>query len=86
MQFNRGTSAMQHYVGLRPMFDVEVMNEDARVVLGDQGSLPSPSNVSRGLSALYKEITGVEKLNLAMRSETEKGGTLFSFCYLNLLI
>ncbi|KAL3497683.1 hypothetical protein ACH5RR_040415 [Cinchona calisaya] len=56
-QFNRGTSAMQHYVGLRPMFDVEVMNEDARLVHGDQGSQPSPSNVARGLSSLYKEIT-----------------------------
>ncbi|XP_075520821.1 exocyst complex component SEC10b-like [Primulina tabacum] len=56
-QFNRGTSAMQHYVGLRPMFDVEVMNEDAKLVLGDSGSQPSPSNAARGLSALYKEIT-----------------------------
>ncbi|CAI9095527.1 OLC1v1031508C2 [Oldenlandia corymbosa var. corymbosa] len=56
-QFNRGTSAMQHYVGLRPMFDVEVMNEDAKIVIGDQGSLPSPSNVARGLSSLYKDIT-----------------------------
>ncbi|KAL2231531.1 exocyst complex component SEC10b [Sesamum indicum] len=56
-QFNRGTSAMQHYVGLRPMFDLEVMNEDARLVLGDPGSQPSPSNVARGLSSLYKEIT-----------------------------
>lgn len=60
MQFNRGTSAMQHYVGLRPMFDVEVMNEDARVVLGDQDSQPSPSNVARGLSSLYREITGIK--------------------------
>ncbi|KAK4405173.1 Exocyst complex component SEC10b [Sesamum angolense] len=56
-QFNRGTSAMQHYVGLRPMFDLEVMNADARLVLGDPGSQPSPSNVARGLSSLYKEIT-----------------------------
>ncbi|KAH6813435.1 exocyst complex component sec10 [Perilla frutescens var. frutescens] len=56
-QFNRGNSAMQHYVGLRPMFDLEVMNEDARLVLGDPGSQPSPSNVARGLSSLYKEIT-----------------------------
>ncbi|PWA91580.1 exocyst complex component sec10 [Artemisia annua] len=56
-QFNRGTSAMQHYVGLRPMFDVEVMNADSRLVLGDQDSLPSPSNVARALSSLYKEIT-----------------------------
>ncbi|XP_021887779.1 exocyst complex component SEC10b [Carica papaya] len=57
-QFNRGTSAMQHYVATRPMFiDVEVMNADTRLVLGDQASQPSPSNVARGLSSLYKEIT-----------------------------
>ncbi|XVF88163.1 hypothetical protein PTKIN_Ptkin19aG0028300 [Pterospermum kingtungense] len=57
-QFNRGTSAMQHYVATRPMFiDVEVMNSDTRLVLGDQGSQASPSNVARGLSSLYKEIT-----------------------------
>ncbi|KAL6553731.1 Exocyst complex component 5 [Orobanche minor] len=43
-------------VGLRPMFDLEVMNEDARLVLGDPGSQPSPSNVACGLSSLYKEI------------------------------
>lgn len=50
---------MQHYVATRPMFiDVEVMNSDIRLVLGDSGSLPSPSNVARGLSSLYKEITG----------------------------
>ncbi|XP_058076178.1 exocyst complex component SEC10b-like isoform X2 [Magnolia sinica] len=57
-QFNRGTSAMQHYVASRPMFiDVEVMNADTRLVLGDQGLQAGPSNVARGLSALYKEIT-----------------------------
>ncbi|KAJ4908477.1 Exocyst complex component SEC10 [Raphanus sativus] len=57
-QFNRGTSAMQHYVATRPMFiDVEVMNSDIRLVLGDDGSLPSPNNVARGLSSLYKQIT-----------------------------
>ncbi|KAJ4843879.1 Exocyst complex component S10b [Turnera subulata] len=57
-QFNRGTSAMQHYVATRPMFiDVEIMNADTRLVLGDQGSQASPNNVSRGLSSLYKEIT-----------------------------
>nr|DAD48679.1 TPA_asm: hypothetical protein HUJ06_018616 [Nelumbo nucifera] len=57
-QFNRGTSAMQHYVATRPMFiDVEIMNADARLVLGDQGSQASPSNVARGLSSVYKEIT-----------------------------
>ncbi|XP_061340848.1 exocyst complex component SEC10b [Gastrolobium bilobum] len=57
-QFNRGTSAMQHYVATRPMFiDVEVMNADSRLVLGDQAAQASPSNVARGLSSLYKEIT-----------------------------
>ncbi|KAK4804121.1 hypothetical protein SAY86_003938 [Trapa natans] len=57
-QFNRGTSAMQHYVATRPMFiDVEVMNADSRLVLGDNGSQVSPNNVARGLSSLYKEIT-----------------------------
>ncbi|KAF9594498.1 hypothetical protein IFM89_031616 [Coptis chinensis] len=57
-QFNRGTSAMQHYVRTRPMFmDVEVMNTDTRLVLGDQGAQSTPSNVARGLSSLYKEIT-----------------------------
>ncbi|XP_012440442.1 exocyst complex component SEC10b [Gossypium raimondii] len=57
-QFNRGSSAMQHYVATRPMFiDVEIMNSDTRLVLGDQGSQASPSNVARGLSSLYKEIT-----------------------------
>lgn len=64
MQFNRGTSAMQHYVATRPMFiDVEVMNADVRLVLGDQGSQASPSNVARGLASLYKEITGLEDQN-----------------------
>ncbi|KAL8114109.1 exocyst complex component SEC10b [Apium graveolens] len=56
-QFNKGTSAMQHYVGLRPMFDVEVMNSDTAMLLGDQDSQPSSSHVSRGLSSLYKDIT-----------------------------
>ncbi|KAK3428597.1 hypothetical protein EUGRSUZ_E00099 [Eucalyptus grandis] len=57
-QFNRGTSAMQHYVATRPMFiDVEVMNADTRLVLGEHNSQVSPSNVARGLSSLYKEIT-----------------------------
>lgn len=50
---------MQHYVATRPMFiDVEVMDADARLVLGDQVSQASPSNVARGLSSLYKGITG----------------------------
>ncbi|XP_057523823.1 exocyst complex component SEC10b [Amaranthus tricolor] len=56
-QFNRGSSAMQHYVATRPMFiDVEIMNADNRLVLGEQGSQANPSNVARGLSSLYKEI------------------------------
>ncbi|XP_021771292.1 exocyst complex component SEC10b-like [Chenopodium quinoa] len=56
-QFNRGSSAMQHYVATRPMFiDVEIMSADSRLVLGDQGSQANPSNVARGLSSLYKEI------------------------------
>ncbi|XP_015058010.1 exocyst complex component SEC10b-like [Solanum pennellii] len=55
-QFNRGTSAMQHYVGLRPMFDIAVMNADAKLVLGDEGAQPSPSNVAHGLSSMFKEI------------------------------
>ncbi|KAG6408991.1 hypothetical protein SASPL_132019 [Salvia splendens] len=61
LQFNRGTSVMQHYVGLRPMFDLEVMNADVQVVLGDSGSQPIPSNVGQGLSSLYKEITDTVK-------------------------
>jgi hypothetical protein len=61
LQFNRGTSAMQHYVATRPMFiDVEVMNADTRLVVGDQVAQASPSNVARGLSSLYKEITGLK--------------------------
>ncbi|KAK7275490.1 hypothetical protein RIF29_16609 [Crotalaria pallida] len=53
-----GTSAMQHYVATRPMFiDVEIMNADTRLVLGDQAEEASPSDVARGLSSLYKEIT-----------------------------
>lgn len=56
-QFNRGSSAMQHYVATRPMFiDVEIMNADNRLVLGEEGSPPSPTDVARGLSTLYKEI------------------------------
>ncbi|KAI3746449.1 hypothetical protein L6452_08883 [Arctium lappa] len=56
-QFNRGTSAMQRYVALRPMFDVEVMNEDSCLVLGDQDSIPNPDDVSLELSKLYRQIT-----------------------------
>ncbi|XP_019418705.1 PREDICTED: exocyst complex component SEC10-like [Lupinus angustifolius] len=57
-QFNRGTSAMQHYVATRPMFiDVEIMNADTRLVLGEQAVQASPGDVARGLSSLYREIT-----------------------------
>ena len=51
---------MQHYVAARPMFiDVEIMNADTKLVLGDQAAHASPRNVARGLSSLYKEITGL---------------------------
>ncbi|XP_078436856.1 exocyst complex component sec10 [Wolffia australiana] len=57
-QFNRGTSAMQHYVASRPMFiDVEVMDSDFKLVRGDQGPQAGTTNIARGLSAFYKEIT-----------------------------
>lgn len=57
-QFNRGTSAMQHYVASRPMFiDVEVMSKDSNLVLGDQGLQAGTTYIARGLSTLYKEIT-----------------------------
>ncbi|XP_008807526.1 exocyst complex component 5 [Phoenix dactylifera] len=65
-QFNRGTSAMQHYVASRPMFiDVEVMNADIKLVLGDQGLQAGSSNISRGLSTLYKEITETVRKEVA---------------------
>lgn len=54
---------MQHYVGLRPMFDLEVMNADVKVVLGEPGSQPNPSHVGQGLSSLYNEITGMKTPN-----------------------
>ncbi|KAK9910359.1 hypothetical protein M0R45_034325 [Rubus argutus] len=48
---------MQHYAATRPMFiDVEVINADTRLVLGDEGSQANPNNVSRELFSLYKEI------------------------------
>lgn len=63
MQFNRGTSAMQHYVASRPMFiDVEVMNEDIQVVLGDQGLQSSTTQIARGLSTLYKGMAGMKRI------------------------
>ncbi|KAF0888670.1 hypothetical protein E2562_016471 [Oryza meyeriana var. granulata] len=56
-QFNRGTSAMQHYVTTRPMFiDVEIMNTDIQVVLGDEGPQADSISIAEGLSILYKEI------------------------------
>ncbi|WVZ89663.1 hypothetical protein U9M48_036037 [Paspalum notatum var. saurae] len=56
-QFNRGTSAMQHYVATRPMFiDVEIMNTDIQVVLGDEGLEADSNIIADGLSTLYKEI------------------------------
>ncbi|XP_021301728.1 exocyst complex component 5 isoform X2 [Sorghum bicolor] len=56
-QFNRGTSAMQHYVATRPMFiDVEIMNTDIQVVLGDEGLQADCNSIADGLSELYKEI------------------------------
>lgn len=63
---------MQHYVGLRPMFDLEVMNADANLVLGDPGSLPNPSNVARGLTTLYKEITGLNDSMCFMKGVVSK--------------
>ncbi|KAL2951593.1 hypothetical protein AAZX31_19G061500 [Glycine max] len=66
VQFNRGKSAMQHYVAARPMFiDVEIMNADTKLVLGDQAAQASPSNVVRGLSSLYKEITDIVRKEVA---------------------
>ncbi|KAF8725448.1 hypothetical protein HU200_019970 [Digitaria exilis] len=57
LRFNRGTSAMQHYVATRPMFiDVEIMNTDIQVVLGDEGLQADSSYIADGLSTLYKEI------------------------------
>ncbi|RZR87164.1 hypothetical protein BHM03_00014522 [Ensete ventricosum] len=67
LQFNRGTSAMQHYVASRPMFiDVEVMNTDINLVLGDQGLQAGSNNIARGLSTLYKEITDIRSFKRLM--------------------
>lgn len=54
---------MQHYVGLRPMFDVEVMNEDSRLVLGDPDSTPNHEDVNIALSERYKQIIGMDFFN-----------------------
>ena len=54
---------MQHYVATRPMFiDVEIMNTDIQVVLGDDGPEADSSTIEEGLSILYKEIAGIYKL------------------------
>lgn len=64
LQFNRGTSAMQHYVATRPMFiDVEIMTTDIQVVLGDEGLEADCNNIADGLSTLYKEIAGIYVLH-----------------------
>uniref|UniRef100_A0A0E0BQT7 Exocyst complex component Sec10 n=1 Tax=Oryza glumipatula TaxID=40148 RepID=A0A0E0BQT7_9ORYZ len=56
-QFNRGTSAMQHYVATRPMFiDVDIMSIDIQVVLGEEGPQADHICIAEGLSVLYKEI------------------------------
>ncbi|TVU51544.1 hypothetical protein EJB05_02979 [Eragrostis curvula] len=61
-QFNRGTSAMQHYVATRPMFiDVEIMNTDIQVVLGDEGLQADSDSIADGLSTLYREIADTVK-------------------------
>lgn len=50
---------MQHYVASRPMFiDVEIMNSDTILVLGNLGLQAAASNIASGLSSLYREITG----------------------------
>jgi hypothetical protein len=51
---------MQHYVATRPMFiDVDIMNTDIQVVLGDEGLQADSNYIADGLSTLYKEIAGV---------------------------
>ncbi|RZC57699.1 hypothetical protein C5167_005001 [Papaver somniferum] len=56
--FHRGVSAIQQYILTRPMLmDAEVMNVDAILGAGDLILQVSPSNVSRGLALLYKEIS-----------------------------
>ena len=73
---------MQHYVATRPMFiDVEVMNADTRSVLGDQGAQASPSNVARGLSSLYKEITGLKDCHSSLCEGLNFLKHLLCLCY-----
>lgn len=86
MQFNRGTSAMQHYVATRPMFiDVEIMNADTKLVLGDQAAQASPSNVARGLSSLYKEIIGLNNTFCCLQNENILGRTMIDSNFLQIL-
>jgi uncharacterized UPF0146 family protein len=55
---------MQHYVAIRPMFiDVEIMNTDIQVVLGDEGLQADCDSIADGLSTLYKEIAGIYELH-----------------------
>ena len=55
---------MQHYVATRPMFiDVEIMNTDIQVVLGDEGLQADCNSIADGLSTLYKEISGIYELH-----------------------
>lgn len=55
---------MQHYVATRPMFiDVEIMNTDIQVVLGDEGLQADCNSIADGLSELYKEIAGIYELH-----------------------
>lgn len=50
---------MNRYVASRPMFiDIEVMNMDARTVLGAEGEDLGIHDIMKGLSSLYKSIKG----------------------------
>jgi hypothetical protein len=56
-QFNRGSSAMQRYVSMRPMFmDVEIMSADMRTAAGGEGGAPA-----RGLGVLYQDMVETVK-------------------------
>ncbi|GKC98557.1 hypothetical protein Tco_1168832 [Tanacetum coccineum] len=48
-------------MGLQLIFDVEVMNEDYKSVLGEQDSTPNSVDVNVALSELYKRITDADK-------------------------
>lgn len=63
---------MNRYVASRPMFiDIEVMNMDARTVLGAEGEELGIHDIMNGLSSLYKSI---------------KGKIFFSFKFLPVLV